>query len=67
MRRLVCGDDGHVEVFALLGVTRDENASRLVIAHNPERGWRSRFDASFVDRLFAVLDGVNLHLVEPPR
>lgn len=54
-------------VDAIARVTRDENASTLVLAYNPERGWRSRFEAGFVDRLFDALDGVDLHLVEPAR
>ncbi len=48
-------------------VARDGNTSTLVIPYRPGRGWRSRLDLSLVDRLFALLDGVDLHLVESPR
>ncbi len=53
-------------VAAIAQAARDENASTLVLAYRPERGLRGRFEGRFIDRLFAVLDGVDIHLVEAP-
>ena len=54
-------------IAAVAQAARDENASTLVLSYRAERGLRSRFEGSFVDRLFEALDGVDLHLVEAPR
>lgn len=51
-------------IFAIANAARDENASTLVFTYNPSKGWRGRLEESFVERLFAALDGVDLHLVE---
>ncbi len=53
-------------VTAIAQAARDENASTLVLAYRPERGLRGRFEGRFIDRLFAALDGVDIHLVEAP-
>jgi two-component system sensor histidine kinase KdpD len=53
-------------VAAIAHAARDENASTLVLAYRPERGLRGRFEGRFIDRLFAALDGVDIHLVEAP-
>ena len=54
-------------IAAIAQAARDENASTLVVSYRPERGLRTRFEGSFVDRLFDALDGVDLHLVEVAR
>jgi len=54
-------------VAAIAKLARDVNASTIVIAYRPERGWRRKFEAPFIDRLFEALDGVDLHLVECPH
>lgn len=54
-------------IAAVAQAARDENASTLVLSYRADRGLRSRFEGSFVDRLFEALDGVDLHLVEAPR
>lgn len=52
-------------IGAICQCARDENASTLVFTHRPERGWRGKLEPGLIDRLFAGLDGVDLHLVEP--
>ena len=51
-------------VAAIANAAREENASTLVFTFKPERGWRSKLESGFVERLFEALDGVDLHLVE---
>lgn len=51
-------------IAAIAEIAREENASTLVCTYSTERGWRSKLEGSFVDRLFEALDGVDLHLVE---
>jgi two-component system sensor histidine kinase KdpD len=51
---------------AIARVTRDQNASTLVIPYRANRSWRSRLDPSALDVLFDQLDGVDLHFVESP-
>jgi two-component system sensor histidine kinase KdpD len=48
-------------------ITRDQNASTLVIPYRAGRGWRSRLEPSTLDLLFDLLDGVDLHFVESHR
>lgn len=59
--------EGRNRIETIAQVARDENASTLVLAHRADRGFLRRFEGSFVDQLFAALDGVDLHLVEAPR
>jgi two-component system sensor histidine kinase KdpD len=54
-------------IDAIAQLARAENASTVVLAYRPERGWRRRFDDRAIDRLFEMLDGVELHLVESPH
>lgn len=56
--------ESRTAIESIAKFARDVNASTIVVAYRPERGWRKKIESSFVDRLFEALDGVDLHLVE---
>lgn len=53
-------------IAVIAQITREQNASTLVVPYRARRSWRSRFDPSVLDMLFDQLDGVDLHFVESP-
>jgi two-component system sensor histidine kinase KdpD len=52
---------------SIVQLVHDENASTIVIPYRAGKGLRARLEPSLIDRLFDLLDGVELHLVEAGR
>lgn len=49
---------------ALAAVIREENATLIVVGHRSEGRWRRFLRHSLVDQLVALVDNVDIHLVE---
>lgn len=49
---------------AIAETVRDEHATLVVMRHVRMSGWRRMFETSLVDELLALLDNVDVHIVE---
>ncbi len=52
---------------ALAEAAREEHVTTVVIGHPHEGRWRRLLREPLVDQLLHLLDGVDLHMVEPRR
>lgn len=59
--------EGEETAAALAAVAREEHATTVVVGHPHEGRWRRLVREPLVDQLLHLLDGVDLHLVEPRR